>query len=664
MTKPLLCVVLFAFSLMVQAQREDSLLHLLAKEQGPERIDILHQLVISEWLNYPDIAMDYAEEALDLAEKAQDDYNVSKSLRLIAGVYYYRGDFDLSLDFNIRALDIAMEIGDSALINNGYNNIGLLSYNMGNYQTALEYLLRSKIIKDLIGETYGMATTLNNIGLVYERVGQFDLARKYFQEALVMSEADDSEDQIYSLNNIGNTYLREVRHDLALPYFKKARFIARQKGNTNWGAASLRGIGQVLMNAGNSDSAQFYFEHALNASRSIDDKKGISEAFYQLALLALKRADTEMALINLDNSQELATRLKLRQQMLDNLKLYARIYEDRRDFNQMTMFLARYSDMRDSVFREVEIRNLSLIPLKIKEEEDRLRLSLQQAEIDRKNATNRLYVVFILVAVPLIGFLVVMIRRNRRANQVLVESNAQLKKAQKLLITSEKMASLGMLASGIGHEINNPLNFIKNGSLALERQLGGSEMPTYDTLKPFFGAIEEGVSRASRVVKSLSQFSRIGVDMNEPCNVHEIIDNCLIILNNRIRHKAEIVKSYETEELIVRGNEGKLHQVFLNILANAEQAIEKDGVITIDTAYRLNTARIAIKDNGVGIAPEHLDRVSDPFFTTRPAGVGTGLGLFITYSIVEEHNGSIKVSSKPNVETEFVVSLPLYSPKA
>lgn len=655
-------VLAFILPLLLVGQRSDSLLVELNKREGNERVPVLHQLVVSEWLNYPNLAMTYGEEALSLSEQTNDKPNISKSLRLIAGVYYYMGDYEVSLDFNTRALNLAKEIGDSVLINNGYNNIGLIYYNLGSYQTALEYLLRAKQLKLRLGEVYGLPTTLNNIGLVFERVGQFAEARIHFNEALQASlKAKYQDQEVYSLNNIGNTYLREEQYDVAQSYFREASALAIKIQNINWGAVSLRGLGEIMLHHGRYDSALYYFQKSLDASRGIEDKKGISESFYLLAKLALRQQDFTGALGHLDNSHQLALQLKLRQQLLDNLKLYALIYQQMNDDAQVILYQSRYSGLRDSLFQDVVVRNLSLIPLKLKEEEDRLKMSLQQAEIDKKNATNRLYIIILLIVLPLLIFLALLVRKNIIANRVLRERNDELLRTQKLLIMSEKMASLGTLASGIGHEINNPLNFIMNGAKTLQERIEKRLPGQSDEFAPFFEAIDEGVSRASKVVRSLSHFSKSGMEMTDRCDVNEIINNCLVILNNRIRNRAEVIKNFTTEAVRVKGDEGKLHQAFMNILSNAEQAIEHDGIIRISTEVDDDKVRISIKDNGVGIAPENLEKISDPFFTTKPAGIGVGLGLFITYSIVDEHHGTIKVSSKPNVETEFIVSLPLHT---
>lgn len=253
-------------------------------------------------------------------------------------------------------------------------------------------------------------------------------------------------------------------------------------------------------------------------------------------------------------------------------------------------------------------------------------------------------------------------------NQALLASNYQLKEqhqflkdtlenleqTQKQLFQSDKMASLGILLAGVGHEINNPLNFINGGIQGLKNLSNNSSIEA----KPFYDIIEEGVKRASNIVKSLSHFSRKTGKMDEKCDVHLIINNCLTILHNKLKHKVEVEKNLTRDHVIISGSEGKLHQALLNVLSNAEQAIANKGKIIITTSRTKKYLYISINDTGKGIKEEHLSKVGDPFFTTKEVGKGTGLGLSITYSIVEEHGGRVEVNSRIDEGTEFILIFP------
>jgi PAS domain S-box-containing protein len=233
----------------------------------------------------------------------------------------------------------------------------------------------------------------------------------------------------------------------------------------------------------------------------------------------------------------------------------------------------------------------------------------------------------------------------------------KLKSAQEKLVQAEKMASIGVLAAGVAHEINNPLNFIQGGATGLKDILEKCENSEEDA-QVLLDAIHEGIERASAIVSSLNHFSRQGNTTMEDINIHEIIDNCLVIINNNLKGKVEVIKKYASDIPKLKGNDGKLHQAFLNILTNAEQAITKKGTIEINTSKNQHNLLVSIRDNGHGISKQNIARITEPFFTTKEVGSGTGLGLSITYNILKEHGGNIEFSSIEGKGTTVLISLP------
>lgn len=660
-TKSSTCIILIlANSIAAFGQKANSLRNELERSEGFERIEILHQLIPEIWNNFPDQALEYGREAQKLSQDLGDERNLSLSLRLIAGVYYYKGDFEISLDYNLRALSIALQLGDSSLINNGYNNIGLIYYDLGSHQTALEYLLRSRKIKESIGEVYGLSRTLNNIGLIFNGVGEYEAARQNFFEALqIARQTSNSNVAVYSLNNIGITYLREVKTALARQYFDSALTVAKQVENINWGSVSLRNIGEIFRFHGKLDSANYFYQESLAGSQSIEDKKGISEIYFFLAKLAMDQGKVRLATEYLDQSHQLASALKIRYQLLENLRLYVSIHLVEQDNQKVIQKQLKYVTLQDSLFKDVVGRNLLMVPIKLKEEADRIRLSEQRVELTKQNQSNQLYITILIFSIIIFLVLVILLTRNRKANKQLVENNQELSRTQTLLVRTEKMASLGVLAAGVGHEINNPLNYIKNGIITLSRKMDKDYKGSRQELKQYFDIIEEGVDRASTIVKSLGHFSRTDANYDQECNIEEIVENCLTILGNKIRKGIEIERNYSKVLSSVSGNEGKLHQLFLNVISNAEQAIERKGKITIITSRSGDQIIVQVKDTGIGISEENIVRIADPFYTTKAPGTGTGLGLFVVYSIIEEHNGDIGVTSKVHEGTEIIIKLPI-----
>jgi signal transduction histidine kinase/streptogramin lyase len=241
----------------------------------------------------------------------------------------------------------------------------------------------------------------------------------------------------------------------------------------------------------------------------------------------------------------------------------------------------------------------------------------------------------------------------------LKEALDNLEKTQNKLVETEKMASLGVMSAGIAHEINNPLNYIKGGSFSLRQMIEEDNLKNSSEYFQFLEAIDAGVHRASQIVKSLNHFSRQNKSYDNPCDIHQIIENCLMIISNQTKNRLTIEKKYTTENHVLTGNEGQLHQMFLNIFTNAEQAILDEGTIIIETESVGRFFTILVKDTGQGISKENLKRIKDPFFTTKEPGKGTGLGLYITHSIIENHHGTIDFTSVVGEGTEVFIKLPL-----
>lgn len=235
----------------------------------------------------------------------------------------------------------------------------------------------------------------------------------------------------------------------------------------------------------------------------------------------------------------------------------------------------------------------------------------------------------------------------------------QLQDTQKQLNKSEKMASLGVLSAGIAHEINNPLNFIYGGIMALENYIDKNLKDHHENMEAMIKGIREGAIRTAEIVKSLDHFSRPDDSPMTRGNIHTIIDNCLMILSNQMKHRIEIHKNFEEKPYVLLCHEGQIHQVILNILMNASQAIEDKGIITITTRTEEHQLIVVIEDTGCGISAKDLPKITDPFFTTKDPGKGVGLGLSIAYNIVQEHHGKLDIQSQAGKGTKVTITLPV-----
>jgi two-component system NtrC family sensor kinase len=274
-----------------------------------------------------------------------------------------------------------------------------------------------------------------------------------------------------------------------------------------------------------------------------------------------------------------------------------------------------------------------------------------------------------------------------RRNEELRRSKAELESLQAQIIQSEKMASLGQLAAGVAHELNNPAGFLYGnmemlGELVrgLERlltfyetvPLGGEEATrasaikdeidyehTLADLRSIIGDCRDGAGRIRDVVQNLRTFSRLDEAEFKKVDIHEGIDSTIRLLTHFYGDgRVTLLRDYG-ELPPVDCYAGQLNQVWLNLLVNAAYAVRDGGEVRITTRGEAGRVRIRVSDTGRGITPEHLTRVFDPFFTTKPVGEGTGLGLSVTYSIVERHGGEITVESELGKGTTFTVTLPV-----
>jgi PAS domain S-box-containing protein len=226
------------------------------------------------------------------------------------------------------------------------------------------------------------------------------------------------------------------------------------------------------------------------------------------------------------------------------------------------------------------------------------------------------------------------------------------------LVSSEKMASLGKLAAGIAHEINNPL-----GGILIYSSLMIEDLPEEDSKRGDLARIVQEASRCKDIVKSLLEFARQTEPKMEPTDINRAITDGLFFLENQaLFHNVHIVKKLDPFLPFIRGNASQLKQVLINIIVNAAEAMHGNGTLTI-TSYLSEDRKsvfLEFTDTGEGIAEENLTRIFDPFFTTKAIGKGTGLGLSTSYGIVESHGGKIRVRSKVGEGTTFTIELPTY----
>ena len=270
----------------------------------------------------------------------------------------------------------------------------------------------------------------------------------------------------------------------------------------------------------------------------------------------------------------------------------------------------------------------------------------------------------------------------------------KLKTTQAQLVQSEKMASLGQLTAGVAHEINNPISYsysnlnclseniteifkldkliteydketqglddLMLNYLSLRKEIDADYLIS-DTPSLLLDTID-GIERVKKIVNNLKKVSYKGGGELINCNVNECIKDCLKVLSNELKYAMDVkLQLADCDDIL--GEPSDLSQVFINLFINSIHACESDGILTIITKQQNNNIVTTITDNGKGIKEENLSKIFDPFYTSKPIGEGTGLGLPVSHGIIEKHNGTIEVTSKINEGTTFIITIPLVANK-
>ena len=237
----------------------------------------------------------------------------------------------------------------------------------------------------------------------------------------------------------------------------------------------------------------------------------------------------------------------------------------------------------------------------------------------------------------------------------LEEKNQQLLAAQHELAQAERLAGIGLLASGVAHEINNPLAIIRGNAELLQMAVKQGEQPHDE-----HATIIRQVGRIDRIVRNLLTFSRAGAKQLTTIRLSNLLDSILDQAGHQIPLEDYVIaRNYLGKEIVIEGDEDQLRQVFTNLILNGLQAMAGGGILTVDATLDGNGNQVSVRvvDNGPGISPEYHEKLFTPFFSTKSGG--TGLGLAISYGIIKDHGGEIRVTSEVGEGAAFTVVLPL-----
>ncbi|HRH51131.1 MAG TPA: ATP-binding protein [Panacibacter sp.] len=652
MNKNLLLVILLAFALnkgISQSwQNVDSYKQqLLLATNDTSRAYLMAALVFSYQYADPDSAFYYANRAIALSEKIKYPKGKVRAIGFEGNVYIGLGNLPKALEMAVKSMQIADSnkvVLDKAI---PLAVLGFVYNELKDYPKALHYyhLMKSICETDTITEITGLAFSDLNIATVFEEMNQLDSASYYLNNA------------IYHFNKT------------AIGVYSSVYIVS----------------GNIEVKNGHYDRAMAQYQQSLHSGLINSDHYNISLSYARIARLYQKLNNRDSSIYYAKKGLEEAEIISQKKTILESATLLSELYEQT-DISEAFRYYKIATIVKDSLFGT---NNIQAIQTMVAREEERQK-EIEETKIAYQNQLKQ-YAFFAGFAI-LILIAAILYRNNIREkkakkqlhekNKVIEQTLSNLKSTQSQLIQSEKMASLGELTAGIAHEIQNPLNFVNNFSevsnelmdeMKDEIMKGNYEEVTAianDVIQNLEKINHHG-KRADAIVKGMLQHSQTSTGKKEPANINSLADEYFRLAYHGLRAKdKDFNATLKTDFDESIGNINIIPQdigrVLLNLYNNAFYAVgEKkkqqiegyEPTVSVSTKKANGKIEVSVKDNGNGIPQKIVDKIFQPFFTTKPTGQGTGLGLSLSYDIIKAHGGEIKVETKEGEGTEFIIQL-------
>jgi two-component system, NtrC family, sensor kinase len=516
----------------------------------------------------------------------------------------------------------------------------------------------------------------------------------HLKEALRIARQNNYIDrQMLANMNMSIAYLKMNQLDSALYFAKEADIFSKNpKYRGIYRGINIANIGDIYLKKGDKKLAKKYYYEGLSLSNEKNNQSGIAQINHALVQFFLKENEKDSALSYVVKNIGIIKSIRTESVEMNIGIAYEDAYLAYKLNNQLDSAY-KYQGLalvaKDS-FYKIRIKNLADFQNLSLEETMRLE-NLEKEKIQTQSKIRTYAMLSVLAVLSIIGF--ILYRNNRqkqKANQVLETTLTNLKSTQSQLIQSEKMASLGELTAGIAHEIQNPLNFVNNFSevntelideLKEERKKEVRDFKNEDDILNDIKENEQKINhhgkRADAIVKGMLQHSRSSSGVKEPTNINALADEYLRLAYHGLRAKDKsfnVTMKTDYDETI--GNINIIPQdigrAILNLITNAFYATNEkakldfdiyEPIVTVKTSKIIQAngnnekVEISVADNGNGIPLKVLDKIFQPFFTTKPTGQGTGLGLSLSYDIVKAHGGELKVETKEGEGSEFIINL-------
>jgi two-component system NtrC family sensor kinase len=674
---------------------------LLTQKEDTNKVNTLNELSINFFNNvdYKN-AMQKAKEALTLSGKINFINGKGAAFQNIGLIYEFQNNNLPEARKNYYlAIKYYEESGSKNKTANEFLRIAS-SYNQeANSSRSVENIYLALKLFEETGDKEGLAQCYLMLGGNNFYQKEYPGALKNLFSALKISEEIGNKDNIAAANSIlGNVYIALGNYEEAL---KRDSLALKNYGPQD--AGILRSIGQIYEKqgsiayaAGDKINSKNKFNESLNkylsAIKSIEGGIGakgwIADTYTDIATLFIKLNDLSKAKFYLEKSLNFFNQNKINLNGEHVYMALAKLDSARGDFTEAYKHYKMYISYRDSSFNEETTKRLQQVKMQYEFDKKEAATKAAQDKKDDLTRRTRNLQYFAIGAILLIAFsLYINSRQKQKAKSKIEKAYSELKSTQAQLIQSEKMASLGELTAGIAHEIQNPLNFVNNFSEVNKELLvemkDEMDKGNLDDAKAIANDVidnEEKINhhgkRADTIVKGMLQHSRSSTGQKESTDINALADEYLRLAYHGVRAKDNsfnVTMKTDFDEGI--GNINIIPQdigrVLLNLYNNAFYAVNEkkkqlgdsyEPTVSVSTkkvgdksdSYRIE---VKVKDNGNGIPQKVLDKIFQPFFTTKPTGQGTGLGLSLSYDIVKAHGGEIKIETKDGEYAEFIIIL-------
>jgi signal transduction histidine kinase len=637
-------------------------------------------------------------------DSLQKAYNKNRQDTTLAEIYYYKSVYvflttnvDSGMIYSRKVLDLSRKIHYKLGEVQALSGIATYQNLSGDLPGSLKTTFQALPEAMRIHEMHVVASCYNTRGLTYATMNEQPKALDNYYVALNIVEKYHYNDiKVTMLNNIARAYLDMNKPDSAYYFTKRAYdFALEKKSMKNFGYL-IRNFGIIEFKKGNNKAAINYYRKSINDSTSKNNHYLFSEDYRRIAEAYQKMNQSDSCIFYAKTALGHARLDRNPDQVQRTTTLLTNEYRAINDYKNAFYYQEATQKARDSLFSQqktLQVQNL------VFNEQQRLQQA-RAKEIAYQNSVRFYALLGVILVFILIAFILLYANQKRKnANSLLKQQNEQiqnqhkalektlneLKNTQIQLIQSEKMASLGELTAGIAHEIQNPLNFVNNFSeinTELIEEMQGeigkknySEVKTIaDDIKGNQLKISQHGKRADFIVKGMLQHSRVSTGEKQLTNLNVLADEFFKLSYHGLRAKdkafnAEMATSFDPELPKVNIVQQDIGRVLLNLFNNAFYAVNqkaKSAVtgykpeVSLSTSVDSGQLTIKVKDNGNGIPDAIKDKIMQPFFTTKPTGEGTGLGLSLSYDIVVKgHGGSMQVDSKEGEGSEFIVKLPM-----